>query len=91
MECVVPKEYILKATKLNNEAQPQHMMEVCSQIRCGKQLLELEKIIEIYYEKLLEHYYAPPDINSKGGEGYNKIAKETIIGKQNKKLYKIHI
>jgi tetratricopeptide (TPR) repeat protein len=39
-------KFHLKATKLNKEAQPQHMMEVCSQVRCGKQLIELEKIIK---------------------------------------------
>jgi hypothetical protein len=82
----IKQEYILKATKLNNEAQPQHMMEVSSQIRCTKQLMDLEKILEIYYEKLLEEYYAPPDINSEGGEGYKKVADETMIGKENPKL-----
>jgi len=76
------QEYILKARKLNNEAEPQHMMEVSSQIRCTKQLLNLEKILEIYYEKCLEEYYAPPDTTSKGGEGYIKVAKETTIGKK---------
>lgn len=50
----IKHEYILKARKLNIESQPQRMMEVCSQIRCTKQLLNLEKIIEIYYEKCLE-------------------------------------
>ena len=78
----IKQKYILKARKLNIEAQPQHMMEVCSQIRCTKQLLNLEKIIDIYYEKYLEEYYAPPSINNNGGEGYKKIANETLIGKK---------
>jgi hypothetical protein len=78
----IKQEYILKARKLNIESQPQHMMEVCSQIRCAKQLSNLEKIIEIYYEKCLEEYYAPPDTNSLGGEGYVKVAIETLIGKK---------
>jgi hypothetical protein len=78
----IKQEYILKARKLNIEEQPQHMMEVYSQIRCTKQLLNLEKIIEIYYEKCLEDYYAPPDTNSFGCEGYIKVAIETLIGKK---------
>jgi len=77
----IKQEYILKARKLNNEAQPQHMMEVSSQIRCGKQLIELEKILEIYYEKMLEQYYAPPDTSIDGGEGYKIVANKTMIGK----------
>ena len=77
----IKQEYIIKATKLNKEVQPQHMMEVCSQIRCGKQLIELEKIIDFYYENQLENYYAPPSANNSGGEGYKKVAHETIIGK----------
>lgn len=78
----IKQENILKARKLNIEAEPQHMMEVCSQIRCAKQLSNLEKIIEIYYDKCLQEYYSPPDINGIAGEGFLKIAKETIIGKK---------
>jgi len=78
----IKEEYITKARKINIETQPEHMMEVCSQIRCTKHLLNLEKIIELYYEKWLQEYYAPPDINGISGEGYSKIAKETSVGKK---------
>ena len=78
----IKQEYISKARKLNIENEPQHMMEVYSQIRCTKQLINLEKILETYYEKCLDEYYAPPGINSNGGEGYIKVANETTIGKK---------
>jgi len=34
----------------------------------------------------MKKYYAPPDINSNGGEGYKKVANETTVGKENQKL-----
>jgi hypothetical protein len=79
----ITNESIKKAIKQNRESQPMHMMEVASQIRSSKELHNLEKILEIYYEKCLEEYYAPPCQNSElpGGEGYEKIAKQTFIGK----------
>lgn len=77
---------INKAKKINCESQPMHMAEVASQIRSSKELNNLSKILNIYYDKCLEEYYAPPCENSKdvygGGEGYQKIAKETLIGKK---------
>jgi len=79
----ITEESIRKAVKRNLESQPMHMMEVASQIRSSKELNHLEKILEVYYEKYLEEYYAPPCQKSelRGGEGYEKIAKETFIGK----------
>jgi len=75
---------ILKARKQNNESEPTLMGEFSSQLRSSKELYNLEKILEIYYEKCLEEYYAPPCQNSnlKGGEGYEKLAKETLVGKK---------
>ena len=75
---------ILKAIKQNNESEPTHMGEVGSKIRSAKELRNLGKILEVYYEKCLEEYYAPPCKNSelRGGEGYQKVAKETLIGKK---------
>jgi hypothetical protein len=76
---------ILKAIKQNTESQPMHMAEVASQFRSSKELRNLEKILDVYYEKCLEEYYAPPSENSdlySGGEGYQKVAKETLIGKK---------
>lgn len=49
---------------------------------CDKDNRKEEKIIEIYYKKWLEAYYAPPDINTFGGEGYITVAIETLIGKK---------
>ena len=77
---------ILKARKKNNESEPMHMAEVASQIRSSRELNNLDKILEVYYKKCLEEYYAPPSKNSLlqecGGEGYQKVAKETLIGKK---------
>lgn len=103
-------ESIKQANKLNNENQPEHMAEVASQIRCSNQLNNLQKILDIYYEKWLEEYYAPPppiptnenrtyslmfwsllcggtnpdDGSRRGGEGYEKVAGTTMIGKTRK-------
>jgi hypothetical protein len=77
---------IKKAIKQNSESQPMHMAEVASQFRSSKDLRNLGKILEVYYEKCLEEYYAPPSKNllfqGVGGEGYQKIAKETLVGKK---------
>jgi hypothetical protein len=79
----IREECIVKARKKNNLSEPMHMAEVASQIRSSKELNNLEKILEVYYEKWLEEYYAPPTsfVKNSGGEGYKKVAKETIIGK----------
>jgi hypothetical protein len=81
----ITDESIKKAIKQNRESQPMHMAEVASQFRSSKELKNLEKILEIYYDKCLEEYYAPPckKSNMQGGEGYEKIAKVTPIGKKN--------
>ena len=87
---------VKEAIKMNNESVPYHMAEVASKIRSTKELNNLEKILEVYYEKCLEEYYAPPKNNissfmglcysddsiNVGGEGYQKVANETIIGKK---------
>lgn len=85
----ITEETIKKAIKQNTESQPMHMAEVGSKIRSSKELHNLGKILEVYYEKCLEEYYAPPSKNSlfqecgdDGGEGYQKVAKETLIGKK---------
>ena len=80
----IREEFIIKARKQNSESQPMHMAEFASQTRSFKELNNLDKILEVYYEKCLEEYYAPPCKNSelRGGEGYEKIAKETTIGKK---------
>jgi hypothetical protein len=100
----ITQEVVSQAIKLNNESRPEHMMEVVSKIRSSRQLRNLQKILDIYYEKCLEEYYAPPpimfgqnstslswlicgskiqqqDILCRGGDGYEKLAKNTIIGK----------
>jgi hypothetical protein len=96
------------ATKKNEFGEISHMAEIASQITARKELIELKKIIDIYYERYLEEYYAPPqkdgndfcntifdsilnifenknikndEIYKKGGEGYEKLAKNTLIGK----------
>jgi hypothetical protein len=93
------------ATKKNEFGECYHMAEIASQIIARKELVELKKIIEIYYETYLEEYYAPPqknekdfcntifdsilnifenkndEIKKKGGEGYEKVSKNTLIGK----------
>ena len=75
---------ILKAIKQNSESEPMHTAEVASKARSFNELNNLEKILDVYYEKCLEEYYAPPCKNSelRGGEGYQKVAKETLIGKK---------
>ena len=87
---------IKQAIKMNIESEPWHMAEVESKNRCTKELNNLEKILEVYYQKCLEEYYAPPKNNvssfmglcysddsiNVGGEGYQKLAKETTIGKK---------
>jgi len=79
-------DYIKKARKQNTESQPMHMAEVASKARSFNELNNLEKILDVYYEKCLEEYYAPPSKNllfqGVGGEGYQKVAKETLIGKK---------
>ena len=91
----ITEKAVKEAIKMNNESQPYHMMEVASKIRSTKELKNLEKILEVYYQKRLEEYYAPPKNNissfmglcysddsvNVGGEGYQKVANETIIGK----------
>jgi hypothetical protein len=80
----ITEETIIKARKQNSESEPMHMAEFASQTRSFKELNNLDKILEVYYEKCLEEYYAPPSKNSelRGGEGYQKVAKETTIGKK---------
>ena len=85
----ITETQIKKAIKQNTESQPMHMAEVASQFRSSKELRNLGKILEVYYEKCLEEYYAPPSKNSllqecgdDGGEGYQKVAKETLVGKK---------
>jgi hypothetical protein len=78
----IEEKCIAKARKMNNESDPMHMAEVASKIRSSKELNNLGKILEVYYEKYLEVYYAPPNpMEISGGEGYQKVAKETLIGK----------
>jgi hypothetical protein len=111
----ITEKSINDATKTNNESIPEHMMEVASKDRSTKQLDNLRKILDVYYEKCLEEYYAPPplatlsqsenqpkqnssifswlicgdnnntqssdSVSRRGGEGYEKVAKNTIIGK----------
>lgn len=81
---------MVKAIKKNNESQPCHMMEVASKNRSAKELNNLGKILEVYYEKCLEEYYAPPSKHGEfyvGGEGYEKVAKETNVGKKYRITY----
>ena len=80
----IREEFIIKARKQNSESQPMHMAEFSSQTRSFKELNNLDKILDVYYEKCLEEYYAPPSKNLglRGGEGYEQIAKETTIGKK---------
>ena len=84
------------ARSINNKAQPCHMMEVSSLNRCKTDLNNLEKILNVYYEYKLMEYYAPPPVSdnenfellvqynniTEEGDGYRKIAKETMIGKK---------
>jgi len=92
----ITEKAVKEAIKMNNESQPYHMAEVASKYRSAKELNNLEKILDVYYQKCLEEYYAPPKKNvssfmglcysddsvNVGGEGYQKIANETIIGKK---------
>lgn len=92
----ITEKAVKEAIKMNDESQPYHMMEVASKIRSTKELNNLEKILDVYYQKYLEEYYAPPKNNissfmglcysddsvNVGGEGYQKVANETIIGKK---------
>lgn len=92
----ITEKAVKEAIKMNNESVPYHMMEVASKNRSTKELNNLEKILDVYYQKCLEEYYAPPKNNIRsfmglcysddsvnvGGEGYQKVAKETIIGKK---------
>jgi hypothetical protein len=83
----IKTEIINKAREINDKAQPQHMMEVSSLIHSKNNLNNLEKILDVYYEYKLAEYYAPPlDSFHSGGEGYKKVAEETIIGKNISKL-----
>lgn len=88
----ITTEIINKARKINEKAEPYHMAEVSSLLRSKNNLNNLEKILNVYYEYKLMEYYAPPPITSefdllvqynitKEGEGYKKVATETIIGK----------
>jgi hypothetical protein len=101
----ITNDVVMQAIKQNDESIPEHMMEVASKIRSSKQLRNLQKILDVYYEKCLEEYYAPPpliceqnstllswficgsknqqqDMLCRGGEGYEKLAKNTTIGKK---------
>jgi hypothetical protein len=83
----IKTEIINKAREINDKAQPQHMMEVSSLIHSKNNLNNLEKILDVYYQYKLVEYYAPPlDSFDSGGEGYKKVAEETIIGKSISKL-----
>jgi hypothetical protein len=80
----ISEKSVKEAIKMNNESQPYHMMEVASKTRSAKELNNLEKILDVYYQKCLEEYYAPPSNQNelRGGEGYQKVSNETIIGKK---------
>jgi hypothetical protein len=92
----ITEKSVKEAIKMNNESQPCHTMEVASKYRSAKELNNLEKILDVYYQKCSEEYYAPPKNNissfmglcysddsvNVGGEGYQKIANETMIGKK---------
>jgi hypothetical protein len=77
-------ENIEKAKKINETAVITHQMEYFSLIRSKNELVNLDKILNIYYQYKLAEYYAPPipEINKSGGEGYVKIAEETMVGKK---------
>jgi hypothetical protein len=83
----IKTEIINKAREINDKAQPDHMMEKSSLIHSKNNLNNLEKILDVYYQYKLVEYYAPPlDSFDSGGEGYKKVAEETIIGKNISKL-----
>ena len=75
-------EDIEKAKKINENAVITHQMEYYSLMRAKSELVNLDKILDIYYEYKLAEYYAPPSIDNAGGEGYTKLAEETMIGKK---------
>jgi hypothetical protein len=75
-------ENIEKAKKINEKAVITHQMEYFSLMRAKTELVNLDKILDIYYEYKLAEYYAPPSIDNDAGEGYTKIAEETMIGKK---------
>lgn len=77
-------ETIEKAKKINEKAEITHQMEYFSLMRSNNELVNLEKILDIYYEYKLAEYYAPPlpEFNYNGGEGYRKVAEETMVGKK---------
>jgi hypothetical protein len=77
----ITTEIINKAREINDKAQPYHMAEVSSLLRSKNNLNNLEQILNVYYEYKLMEYYAPPSHMDSGGEGYKKVAAETIIGK----------
>lgn len=77
----IKTELINEARQINDKAQPCHMAEVSSMLRSKNDLNNLEKILDVYYEFKLSEYYAPPSHMDSGGEGYKKVAAETIIGK----------
>ena len=76
-------ENIEKAKKINENAVITHQMEYFSLIRSKNELVNLDKILDIYYEYKLAEYYAPPipGLNNSGGEGYKKVAETTMVGK----------
>ena len=95
----ITSEIINKAREINEKAQPYHMAEVSSLLRSKNNLNNLEKILNEYYQYKLMEYYAPPPISNvdvnfdllvqynnitEEGEGYKKIAAETMVGKNNK-------
>ena len=79
----ITSEIINKARQINEKSEPGHMMEVSSLIHSKNNLIQLEQILNVYYEYKMTEYYAPPlDNLDLGGEGYQKLAAETIIGKK---------
>lgn len=75
---------IIEAKSINDKADPDHMMEKSSLIHSKNNLDNLEKILHVYYEYKIMEYYAPPSKSNSnmGGEGYIKLANETMIGKK---------
>lgn len=83
LDAKIVYENIEKAKKINENAVITHQMEYFSLMRSNGELVNLDKILDIYYEYKLAEYYAPPIPNIHcGGEGYNKVAEETMIGKK---------
>ena len=77
-------ESIEIAKKINEKAEITHQMEYFSLMRSHSELVNLEKILDIYYEYKLAEYYAPPltEFNYNGGEGYRIVSDETNVGKK---------